>query len=164
MKRPFNWIAVLCLTSLFGITFTFLWFKYNPPMLSYEESLAKGIPSVEYCDLRNNPYKFNGKVVRLTTDLQWFMHGYFIYDASCNDRFEGDGLDESRTAILPYKENWAEIYEYLRKFHEAGKSWEPLQITAVGRFQYKHAKGFSDGIEDRTSFRFEIYKIESASR
>lgn len=164
MKRPFNWLVILCLTFLLSVTLTVLWFKSNQPLVSYEESLTKNVPSVEYCDLRNDPYRYDGKVVRLTADLYRFMHGYYLSDANCNDKFEDSGTDESKTAVLFYETYRMESFEYLEKFNESGKLWQPLKITVVGRFQYKRASGFSDGIEDRTSFHFEIYKVDSASR
>ena len=159
MKRFIFRLSVVLLTFAFGITATVVWVYYNPPIESYEQVIFDDLPVVEYCDLKNNPRKYNGKIVRVNTRLNWFMHGFFLADANCS----GEG-DDARTSISFYDPKRAELYKYLEQFREAGKGWEPVKIVAVGRFRYETPRGFSDGIEDRTSLHFEIYKIESAFR
>jgi hypothetical protein len=164
MKRSFIWIIVLIFTFFVGVTLTVFWVRNNPPIVSYEEAISKGVPDVEYCQLRNNPYEYNGKVVRVSANLHWFMHGYYLHEINCSDTKGGNRTDEARTAITVYDKNRTEVFEYLQNYHEPGKLWQPLKIIAVGRFRYKIPDGYSDGIDDRTSFHFEIYKIESAKR
>jgi hypothetical protein len=159
MKRFISRLSVVLLTFAFGVAATVTSVYYNPPVESYEEAVFDDLPVVAYCDLKNNPRKYNGKILRVNARLNWFMHGYFLADANCS----GEG-DDARAAITFYKPKNEEFYKYLEQFREGGKLWEPLKIIAAGRFKYEKPQGLSDGIEDRTSLHFEIYKIESAAR
>jgi hypothetical protein len=159
MKRFFYRFGIVVLAFAFSVTVTIFWFKYNPPIESYEEVNFTRIPTVEYCDLRNDPRRYDGKIVRLNTKLNWFMHGYFLSDNNCS----GVG-DEARTSISFYQPNAEEIGNLINQFREPQKRWETVDMIAVGRFKYESPRNYSDGIEDRTSLHFEIYKIESAKR
>lgn len=159
MKRFFYRFGIVILAFAFGVTATIFWFKYNPVIESYDEVNFTRIPSVEYCDLRNDPRKYDGKIVRINAKLNQFMHGYFLADGNCSS----DG-DEARAAISFYEPNAEEIQNLINQFREPKKLWEPVNIIAAGRFKYERPRFHSDGIEDRTSLHFEIYKIESAKR
>ena len=151
------WIVILTFT--FGVTATIIWLRYIPFVELYDKVNLAEIPFVEYCDLRNNPRKYNGKIIRINARLNWFMHGYFLADENCS----GEG-DSARTAIDVYEPKRDLLWETLKQFKESGKMWKPVKIIAVGRFSYKNWIGGSDHIQDRTPLQFEIYEIESASR
>jgi hypothetical protein len=159
MKRFIFRLLVVLLAFGFGIMATVVWVYYNPPVESYEEVIFADLPVVEYCDLKNNPRKYNGKIVRVKARLNWYMHGYFLADANCSA-----GSGDARAAITFYEPKREEIYKDVENFRERNKLWEPVKITAVGRFKYEKPRGLSDGIEDITSLHFEIYQIESAAR
>lgn len=158
MKRFVSWFFVILLIFAFGVVVTAIWLNHNSPAESYEQLNLAELPNVEYCDLKNNPERYSGKIVRLNAQLNWFMHGYFLADANCS----GEG-DSARAAVCFY-ENREEFYKSLERYREPHKLWEPLKIIAVGKFTFEKPRGSSDGIEDRTSLHFEIYKIESVAR
>lgn len=162
-RAPFWIIAAILAFFLAGIL-AVVWSISNLSQLSYDEAISKGVPSVEYCDLRDKPDEYNGKVVRVSVNLYWFLHGFYLQDDKCSDIGVGKGIDEERTAISAYEPNREKIFANLIKMRRLNDPMKPSRITVVGRFQHKSPEGFSDSIEDRTSFHFEIYKIESAER
>lgn len=155
MNKLSSRLAVLILTVAFGTVATFLLLRYFPSVESYEKINFEQIPSIEYCDLRNEPRRFDGKIVRINANLNFFTHGFYFYDQRCSDN-----TDVSRTAVSIYQDNYKELENLRIKHKESGKSWQPLNITVIGRFTYKNFTGSSDHIEDRTHLQFEIYKIE----
>lgn len=160
MKRFPLWLVILILTFGVGLASVILWLHYKSLTMTYEEAISAGVPSVEYCDLINNPFKYDGQVVRVNANLYWFMHGYYLADANCR----GEG-DSASTAVLFYEKNREDLFNYLKTFDEPGKRREPIKIVAVGRFKYDLlSTGSSDSIEDRTSLHFELYRIESATK
>lgn len=156
------------LTFAIGVVATVIWLKYNSVSDSYNEvifsetydevNLAE-IPFLQYCDLKNNPQKYNGKIVRVNAKLSWFMHGYFFADTNCSAE------DDSAKAAISYYEPHSEVlHKELEKYRQPKQMWEPLRVTVVGSFKYERTRGYSDGIEDRTPLHFQIYKIESAAK
>ena len=101
-----------------------------------------------------NPYKYDGEIVRVNANLNWFMHGFYLTDANCS------GEDDSTKTAINFNERKR---KYVEKFKYTGETPKPIEIVAVGVF-YKMRIGGSDGIEDRTRLRFEIYNIEYSSR
>lgn len=156
MKKfvPRFWIVLL--TFAIGITSTIVWLRYNPFIESYENVNFSEIPSVAYCDLKNDPRKYDGKIIRLkNVKLYWFMHGYFLAHEDCLS--EGD---RAKAAISRYEPKRESLWNTMEQFHQKDKMWEPVEIIVVGRFTYKNRFGGSDGIEDRTPLQFEIYDFE----
>lgn len=152
------WIVIL--TFAVGITSTIIWLKYNPFIESYENINFSEIPSVAYCDLKNNPRKYDGKIIRIKyVKLYFFTHGYFLADENCLGE-----EDLGRTAINVYEPNQDLLWNTMKQFHQKDKMWEPVEIVVVGRFTYKNRLGGSDGIEDRTHLQFEIYEFENIKR
>lgn len=143
----------------FGIASTFVWLKFNPRIYKYEEVISADVPKTKYCDLVNNSYKYDGKIVRVDANLCWYDHGYFLEDLNCSSEDES-----SRTAIIFNKENREEIWNSLEKHKKPGELWKPLEIIAVGVFRYKFSSGGSDHIADRTLLHFEIYNLEYSAR
>jgi len=144
---------------VFGIIVTFLWFRYFPPLESLERTNLAQIPTVKYCELESNPRSYDGKIIRVKTNLYFFTHGYFLADNNCL----GKG-DERRTAVGFYEPKRELLWKKTEQFQQEIKWFEPVEIVAVGRFTYKNLLGGSDGIEDRTHLQFEIYDIEYAGK
>jgi hypothetical protein len=159
MRRFFSPFWIVVLTCSIGIAATFLWVRFNPEVEKYETTDFTRIPSVEYCDLRANPQKYDGKIIRVKTKLYWFMHGYYLANGNCS---EGD--DKANTAISFYPANSSGIGVTLDKFRKPYEPFGPVNLAAVGRFTYKDKLGGTDSISDRTHLHFEIYEIESAEK
>lgn len=151
------WIVLL--TFAFGVITTFLWIRFDPFPEKYEDVKFGEIPTVEYCELKNNPRSYDGNIIRLKTKLNWFMHGYYLADGNCS----GEG-DEASMAIDFYEPKKEEPWKIFKEFHEKDKLWEPVDIVVVGRFSYKNFLGGTDHIQDRTHLQFEVHTIEFASR
>ena len=160
MKFRLFKIFVALLALGVGISATLLWASFNPRMESFDGLDVSKVPTVSYCDLRNDPGAFSGKIVRVKyADLSWFEHGYFFLDSACANDQDPYLIDNDRTSVSFYKANSAQIFddlEYMRR----SNSPIGVEIIAVGRFLYERPKGRSDGIEDRTAYHFEIYSIE----
>lgn len=159
MKQILSPFQIAILTCALGITATFLWIKFNPKVESYETTDFARIPTVDYCDLRENPQNYDGKIIRLKTTLYWFMHGYYLADGNCSE-----GGELSQTAITYYAANSSAITVILDKFRKPYEPYGPVNITAVGRFTFKEQLGSTDLVQDRTHLQFEIYEIESAEK
>lgn len=150
MKR-FKWIWVILLTFAVGILATAIWVKFHFRTYSYEEVISAHVPKTNYCDIVNNPFKYDGEIVRVNTKLYWFMHGFYLADENCR----GEG-DSTNTAITFNESFRANEPDYFNKFIR----FKSVEIIAVGVFKYKFLTGGSDSIEDRTKLHFEIYSVE----
>lgn len=157
--KKFYWFWIVSLAFILGVIITAIWVKLYPRIYQFEEAVSADVSKTNYCDLVKNPYKYDGKIVRIDANLHWFMHGYFLADIRCSD--EGDS---ARMAISFNEQKSNELYKQLEKYHQPGEMWKPLEIIAVGVFRYEMSSGSSDHIVDRTSLQFEIYKIEYTAR
>lgn len=155
MKKNTLKFWIVLFTFVIGIISTFLWFRLNPVIESFEDVDLSTIPNVAYCDLVNDPRKYDGKIIRLKYEkIHWFMHGYYLANENC----AGEG-DSERTAISFYEPNrdllWKTLDQNLQRTNH-----KAIEVVMAGRFTYKNILGGSDAIEDRTHLQFEIYKIE----
>lgn len=152
------WIVIL--TFVVGISATFVWLRYFPAIESFENVNFTKIPTVELCELRNNPRSYDVKIIRLKSKLNWFTHGYFLTDDKCL------GIDdESRIAVNFFEPKREDLWAKLNSFHNPNRiGWQPVEMVAVGRFTYKNFIGSNDGIDERTHLQFEIHTIEFAAR
>ncbi len=143
----------------FGIFSTLAWIKYNKPIPN-DKNEDEDLPILAYCELVKNPEKYSGKIVRVSADLYWFMHGYYLADKNC-----AAGGDSARTAIVFDNQNRDRIFQ---KFNEIrGKETldyrDVINMIAVGKFKkVEKSQISSDSIKDRTLLHFEIKDIESA--
>ena len=156
MKRNTLKFWIVLFTFATGIISTLLWFRYNPVIESFDSVDFSTIPNIVYCDLVNNPRKYDGKIIRLKYEkIYWFMHGYYLADEKCS----GEG-DSARTAITFYEPNRDLLGKTLNQNLPKNNYMKTVEVVMAGRFTYKNILGDSDGIEDRTHLQFEIYKIE----
>jgi hypothetical protein len=150
MKKIY-WLLIAPVTFILGIFLVAIWIRLQPRVYRFEEVVAADVSKTDYCDLVNNPDKYDGKIVRINADLHWFEHGFFLADANCS----GNG-ESLQTAILVYEPKRDELYKQLDKYMRG----EPTEIAAVGVFRYERSPGYSDHITDRTPLHFEIYNLE----
>lgn len=154
MKKFIVRFWLILITFTVGITSTIFWIRYNPRIESYDEVEFSEIPAVNYCDLVNDPQKYDGKIIHIkSVKLYWFMHGYFLANENCSGE-----RDSARTAIDFYEQRQDIIWKKLEEI-KGSKNYELAEIIAVGRFRYKTQIGNSDHIRDRTNLQFEIYDI-----
>lgn len=160
-KWLYSGIAILVICGGSGF---FVWkylFRYLEPFETAKISTLQVLP---YCEVKQNPTKYDGKLVKIDTRLNQFTHGYFLQDNACAEATDAKYLDSERTAILYKKSQYDALYEQLREIQRSKKDrFAPIRIIAVGRFTFRSPGGYSDSIEDRTPFHFELFSIEQAT-
>ena len=152
-------IALLALTT--GLSAFYVWRRLNPTLEPFDPSHIQELQTISYCDLRNTPNQYDGKIVRIDTNLFWFDHGYFLTDPACDAATDPKYLDSQRTALTFEDRRSVELLSFLRQYHSPERLFRPIRVTAVGRFTYRATAGYSDAIQDRTPYRFELYSIEN---
>lgn len=142
-----------------GLGATLLWLNRGPKYESFDDIDKLPVPTVAYCDLRNNPEIYSGKIVRVEAEVFSFRHGSYLYNEDCQESDpEGRLIDNSRTAISYYPPSADHLMEQFKPFnHKFGLK---ARAKMIGRFTHETPEGMTDRIEDRTSFKFEIYSVE----
>lgn len=163
MRNLSSKLLIFALTFLFSVGGLLIWVYLFPADESFEEVDISALQTIEYCELRNDPGKYSGKVVRVNAEMYSFMHGLFLYDERCGNKTFYNFSDDHRTAISYYEAKRDEIWNFLTPLKPFDYKFR-FKITAVGRFVKRRPKGFTDSIEDRTSFHFEIFEIEKSER
>lgn len=105
----------------------------------------------------NNPDKYTGHVVRVSTTLSGFIHGSFVYDPNCV-------RVDTNTAVFFNAERKDQIQRDLTQARGSDNFLEPLNVIAVGKFNKVIPSNESDTVYDTASLQFEILRIESASK
>jgi hypothetical protein len=168
MKRTLFWILILLTAFALGVATAFGWF--NRPKLANEKSKtilspqefhsSMEQPILAYCELANNPEKYDHKIVRVSARLWFMMHGYSFLNKNC------DGETKQTAVILPDGERGLEIENKIAK--DIGLTeynpWSFPEIIAVGKFSRVEPSRKSDSMEDNTYLHFEILEIEKASK
>lgn len=147
-----------------GVSACFVWKKPSPNIEPFDSEKMATLQVLPHCELRRNPSKYNGKLVKIDAKLHWFMHGYYLQDKECSETVDTNYLDSSRTAVVFEKSQASDLFKQLRELHSPGKLFTEVHLVAIGRFTYGPPKGYSDGIDDRTPFRFELYSLDEAKR
>lgn len=165
MKRKIFWLLASIFTFALGVAIVFVWLDVHKSPSQQSETVALPIqkaetpnetPILAYCELANNPEKYNGKVVRVRTKLNHFIHGAFFSDENCAGRGK-------TTAVIFNPERANEI---IKKLESETKSEEfgfwGAEVIAVGKFSRVKPTGESDALVDNIDLRFEILEIEKA--
>ncbi len=161
-RKRFLILGVAVIAFLVGLASVYLLVRNHTRLESNDQVGVGALPKLDYCEVRNDPDKYSGKFVRIEADMYWFMHGTYLFDANCADPAGGTLMDEARTAVRFNRERSASIDAKLPP-KTRRRDWEDhYRIVAVGRFTHQRPESQSDLIDDRTSFHFEIYSIESA--
>lgn len=124
-----------------------------------------------YCEIANNPYKYNGSTVRFKGGLYWFRHGLFVYDAGCSSEFPkqpsqpNDRYYDRRTGVsfdpVKREELWKKLEEHGLPFEKENSRWN---IIATGKFSVRppcQDGPCSDHILDRVFLELSISDLES---
>ncbi|MGQ0540521.1 MAG: hypothetical protein ACT4O9_01565 [Blastocatellia bacterium] len=153
-------VGILVASVLFGGTIYFALLR--TPLEDFHKVDITALSETQYCEVKNNPDRYNGKIVRIRAPLGYFIHGAFFEDPQCRDKYYEQLVDDGRTALSFFEPKREELFETYQEIIKKKKAFNTIPIIAVGRFEWKYPKGISDGIEDRTSFHFEAYSIELA--
>ncbi len=168
MRRAIFWLFVTIVTFALGIATAFLWIKYCDSTIRKSKAVALSIektdappemPILAYCELANNPEKYDGKIVRVSTKLWFFIHGSFFSDKNC----AGEG---KQTAVIFNTERQEEIVDKLTKETKSEEYgfWGMPKIIAIGKFSRVNPTKESDAMVDNVDLRFEILEVEKASK
>jgi hypothetical protein len=160
-------VFITLLTFVLGVAATLLWLKFRHPSVRKSEaqpcshslsneSASPNLPILAYCELANNPEKYNGQVVRVSARLGGSIYGILFYDQNC------PGPDMG-AAVTFEPQNEEEIERSLKQASGSNSLFEPVNLIAVGRFKEVVPFNGSDTIYDTAPLQFEIIRIEKAS-
>ncbi len=168
MKRYISWILVILLTFTFGVITTLLLFSHNSqiPSCSNEtsnENLFESLPVLNYCELRNNPDKYDGKIVRLNTDILSGNHGEYIYDVNCPaDEKIKDYY--AATAAFMYIDRREQKKVTDIRIARSAKPWtDPVNVVTVGKFRKNEFTRNDSGMDRNAEFHFMVISLEIVS-
>ena len=167
MRRIVFWLGTAILTFAIGVATTLFWLESHGVTIQRETHAAsvdlskadskRTLPILAYCELANNPEKYNGQTVRVSTRLSGFIHGILLYDPNCS------GVD-TQAAVFYSPNHRAEIELALKQARGSDNWFEPVDIIATGTFKKVTPTNESDTIYDTASLQFEIILIEKASK
>lgn len=165
MKRTNFWFLVLIFTFALGGAVVFVWLNREksanqqsqvPPTPVQKADVPKELQVFEYCELANNPEKYDGEVVRVKTKLQNSIHGLFFDDDNCSRK---------TMAVVFNTEREIEITKKLESVIESEKSrfWS-VAVIARGKFSLVKRTEKNDALVHTVELRFEILEIEKISK
>ena len=163
MQRTISLILVGFLSFLLGVASTFAWARYSQPrntggvQPSERHESEDERPILAFCELANNPDKYSGRTVRVSTSLSGFIHGMVLYDPNCSSV-------HTQTAVFYQAQKRIEIEAALKQAR-GSEDWRlPVQIIAEGEFRKVIPSNQSDTIYDTAPLQFEIIRVEKASK
>lgn len=167
MRRIPIWILIGSYTFVLGVAATPLWRQLLRPAAKEEVSArsdqrathdaSKDLQILPYCELANNPEKYSGQIVRVRARLSGFIHGMLFHDPNCS-------RVDTQSAVFYDPGHKEEIKRDLKQARGSDNWLEPLDIIAVGTFWKVNPSNETDTIYDTASLRFEIIRIEEASK
>lgn len=167
MKRTLFWTFISFFTFILGVAIAFVWLdRSEPANAKFEATSPQKIDiSTEetilpYCELANNPEKYDGKIVRVKAKLWFMIHGYSFLNKNC------EGERKQTAVIFPDNELGVEIRNKIVK--DVGLTeynpWNFPDIIAVGKFTRVEPSRKSDSLSANTYLHFEILDVEKASK
>lgn len=164
MKRITFWLLTISFTFIFGVTAALIYLKFFHPVIQTSESVPEivlpkdennpaDLPVLTFCELTNNPEKYDGKTVRLSARLTMGLEGSWFSDATC-------GADNAAIISLKNNDDWKIIDKARERKNK--EPWDiQLNLTVVGKFKNTV---YEDTCCLTTPFQFEISKVEKASK
>lgn len=116
-----------------------------------KEEISQSIPMVNFCELANNPEKYNDRTVQLKASLSLGLEGAWFSDSEC-------GVNNAAIVSSENKEVWKTI-EKARNVKNNKFLSNELNLEVVGIFkniEYKDCCLIAP-------FQFEILKIEKVT-
>jgi hypothetical protein len=175
MRRVFIWFLIATCTFGLGFAAAMLLFQPRNPVIiekvassppceskvfldsNADLSAASNLPILDYCELANNPERYSGKIVRVRARLGGFIHGMVIADENC--------IGINNQAAASYNPSTAEEIKQTLERARGSDNWlEAVNIIAIVKFEKVSPSNNSDLIYDTASLRFEILRVEKASK
>ncbi len=156
-------MLVVLLAFVIGVVTTIVWFNLDsnnsvPP----PEDVSAELPIFSFCELINNPEKYDDKIVRVGAEINMLnIHGYMIFDsAKCSAK---DDKFMFGAVVFPNSRDFETIDNLIKENKPEIGWYKPVSVIARVKFNFVESKGTSDHVSDRTSFHFEILTIETSS-
>ena len=135
---------------------------------SKNKNESENLPLLEYCELRNNPDKYDGKIVRLKAEINGGQHGDHLYDERCPADPSIYAYYDATAAVF-YKNR--EDNDKVRKIRDqrlenenSEKRWtDAVNVTVIGIFKKNKPTKNDSSYERNATFHFTINSIESFS-
>lgn len=168
MRRTLFWILISLLTFVLGVATAFSWLycsnlakaKVETDLVALQESVASDeTPIFAFCELVNNPDKYDGKVVRISAKLSLNHHSTLFLDKNCSE--QGKAIAVIFNSVEQLSET---IDRIVQQTKPEQKSYCIPEIITVGKFsRIKEVNETNSWIKD-FPFQFEIQKVEKVSR
>lgn len=170
MKKIISWMFVILITFTFGVITTLIWLKSSQNISSPEkksssvnnENLFADLLVLDYCEVRNNPDKYDGKIIRLKAFVHSGTEGEHIYDERCPaDESIKTYYDATAAAIYLDKQDYKKVTDVRVK--RKLKPWtDPVEIIAVGKFRKNEPTKNDSSYDRNATFHFMIISVDSA--
>lgn len=162
MKRIIFWLVIISFIFALSVITVLLRQNFSDSNAQKTETATNitlldskidstNLPIINYCELANNPEKYDGKIVRLSARLYIGLEGSWFADKSC-------GFDNSAIISSKNKEVWETMEKARNRKDEEFSSIE-LDMVVVGKFKnvvYKDCCLIAP-------FQFEILRVEEVS-
>jgi hypothetical protein len=163
MKRTAIGLFIIIFGFGLGVAATLLYLKFSAsdirkpetaPNLSLlsNENVPPVLPVLGFCELAENPEKYNGKIVRLSGKLTFGLEDAWFSDLNC-------GADNA--AVVPFFDEkvWNSIKK-AREREDENFSANELNVIVVGKFKHEVYKDCCL----IAPFQFEISEVEKVSK
>jgi len=127
---------------------------------TFEQVNVATLPQLDYCELRNQSDRYDGKIVKISAHIGNFGHGYYFDDERCSEKIYSDLLDDNRTSVKFFEPKAAELTDVMKNMGFVCCYTKPTNVLAVGRFTRQYPSSFGDPMEYRTSFHFELFSVQ----
>lgn len=162
MKRFISWTLVILFTFALGVSTTFLWINNSFDITGQSKAnLFEDLPILNYCELRNNPDKYDGMIIRLRADISSGNHGEYLYDTRCPGDENIKDYNDATAAVLYI--DWKEQRRVTNVRSERTlRPWtDPVNVIAVGKFRKNEPTKDSE-LANNSVFHFVVISLEFA--
>ncbi len=156
MKRILYWLLVTSLTFMLGVIVALLFVKSNQSVNQNLENSYADLPILDYCELANNPEKYDGKIVRVNAQLYGFSPNSRFLDENCNSNKQAE--------VIFSKDDVKKVSVTQAIAFESQFYWGKPKILAVGKFSKVSPLEVIDKLGDKLYFRFEVINLEKITQ
>lgn len=126
------------------------------------------LPVLQYCDLRNDPDKYDGKIVCIKTGINGGQHGEYLSSWQCPADEPNPAYYDAAAVIYENKEDWNKIKQIRERRIENKNSrsqyTDPVYVTMIGLFKKNTSTGKDSSYERSAAFHFIVKSIESIEK
>ncbi len=164
MKRFISWILVMLLAFTLGVVTALLWFNRSSDNSSFDnEKIFESLPILDYCELRNNPDKYDGKIVRLRAGINTGNHGEFLYDTRCPADEKIKTYYDATAAVMYIDRLEQKKVTDIRSARRSKPWTDPVSVIAVGKFMKNEPTKNDSGMDRNSVFHFVIISLDAIS-